>query len=161
MFWWNFPISSFPPVSVPSGPPLSIPCYSFVRCGTTSPCLPHIRAHPSPHMCEWCSDGQSEYASILELWSLLHVRPYTEISPDQRGCRNAKTPQDSSSGLMIRSRYHEPLLKASPTWSTQIPAILFKEGNSPDKSLGPHFWPAAPRSEGLLDLGNALRGHLG
>lgn len=91
MFWWNFPVSNFPPVSVPSGPPLSIPCYSFVRCGNTSPCLPHVRAHPSPHMCEWCSDGQSEYALILELWPLLHVRPYTEISPDQRGCRNAKS----------------------------------------------------------------------
>lgn len=87
-FWQKFPVSNFCPAS--PGPPLSAPHYPFVRCGTTPPHLPHRWAHPSAHMCKWCLDGQNEHALVLELWSLLHVRPYSEIMPDQHGCWNAK-----------------------------------------------------------------------
>lgn len=97
MFWWNFPVSNLPPVSVPSGPPLSI---FFLSASSVTPlsgvepllpaCLLYEPIHESPHMCEWYLDGQNKHALILESWSLLHVRPCTEISPDQHGCRNAK-----------------------------------------------------------------------
>lgn len=134
MFWQNILVSNFPPIS--PGPPLSTLCYHFVRCGTIPRCLPHIRAHPSVHMCEWHLGGKMSMPWYLNfdpcyMWDRILRSLLINMNAEMQ-----KALQDSSSGLMIQSGYHKPLLVVSSNlndslfiWSNCSLSIAHRESN--------------------------------